>query len=148
MQTGKHRGHAGSDASVPQFVLTEPAPIWRLPSIEDAPRPTACAAADVLVVFSRDAQVAAQCRLRSSSPVSLLSSTRLRCPMPVEHCTLMLAYDGFRFFVVEAGALFNGFSWATSALFGLSHKRFLLWQFSPRRARRRPSRSVQEDLIR
>ena len=48
------------------------------------------------------------------------------CPMPVEQCTLMLAYDGFRFFVVEAGALLNGFSWATSALFGLSHKRFLL----------------------
>ena len=58
-------------------------------------------------------------RLRSTVALEL-------CPMPVEQCTLMLAYDGFRFFVVEAGALFNGFSWATSALFGLSHKRFLL----------------------
>ena len=58
MQTEKHRGHAGSDASVLQFVLTEPAPIRRLPSIEDAPRPTACAAADAQVVFSRGAQAA------------------------------------------------------------------------------------------
>ena len=63
LQAEKHRGHAGSDVSVLQLVFllivtNELAPIRGLPTIEDAPRPTACAAADVQVVSSRGAQAA------------------------------------------------------------------------------------------
>ena len=40
------------------LVLQEVAPVRRLPTIDDAPGPTACAAADVQVVCSRGTQAA------------------------------------------------------------------------------------------
>ena len=69
VQAEKHREHAGSDASLRLLVLQDVAPVRRLPTIDDTPGPTACAAADVQVVSSRSTQAAMSKRRNRLVPV-------------------------------------------------------------------------------
>ena len=71
-------GHAGSEAPLLFVSYQDLTPIRRLPPIEDAPGPTACAAADVHVVSSHVTQ-ATVFRLHRNSPVSHFRSTS-NCP--------------------------------------------------------------------
>ena len=73
-----HGGHAGSEAPLLFVAYQDLTPIRRLPPIEDAPGPTACAAADVHVVSSHVTQ-ATVFRLHRNSPLSHLRST-FNCP--------------------------------------------------------------------
>ena len=70
LQTRKLRSTAGTRAQkLHSLVLQEEAPVRRLPTIDDAPRPTACAAADVQVVSSRGTQAAMSYRHNRIVPV-------------------------------------------------------------------------------